>query len=219
MIHVDANKSPKTHAATAAAALWLDGLGCKPVESEVPLDGGASGWIADLASFWCPTFTEAKQSRLLKEVCPSDGKDRENFNWLSRSAGGRLTIVVEVKISRADFLSDLGRKYGTRQKPATMRPPAHLCVLACPTGVIGKDEYLENWATLRLSEDCGRVLKFEGGWYVNAQLPIQIEDLLAGVAIRRDHHTRYASLRRAMRAYRAGTAKSMYRRNGESAPC
>lgn len=198
---LDRNKSVLTHTATATAAGWLDCLGCKPVESEVPV---ADGWVADLASWWCPTMTEAKNSKLLAAMVPPEvqGSDHDRLAHLSRRVGGRLTIVVEVKVSRADFLGDRGRKYATNGRPS-LASPAHLLVLAVPPGVILDNEYLWNWGVLRLSVSCERVTKFDGWGTPSALFPGQIEDLIAAIGIRRDHHTRYSGLRRMLRSYRA----------------
>lgn len=207
---LDRNKTDLTHRATATAAAWLDTIGCKPVETEVPV---ADGWVADAASFWCPTLTEARNARLLRPPIVPPDIQRDSLEALAhmyRSAGGRLTIVVEVKTSRADFLKDLGRKYGTYgdgvNKRAQLLPPAHLCVLATTPGVIGDKEWLLDWGQLLLSADGSRVTRWKGGWDINPQSPRQIENLLASVAIRRDHATRYARLRAWHKHYRAGAA-------------
>lgn len=198
---LDRNKTDITHRATATAAAWLSGLGCKPVETEVNV---GQGWVADLATFWTPTMTEAGNAKII------DGNRQqrhERFERWSREVGGRVTLLVEVKVTREDFRRDLGRKYGLHgknERAASMRPLAHLCVLAV-TGhdVIKSDEHLVGWSLLRLSEDGSRVLKFDYQWRLNPLFPIDIENLIADVAIRRDHHTRYGSLRRWLKTYRA----------------
>lgn len=202
---LDRNKTAMTHTATAVAAAWLDGIGCKPVETEVPC---GPGWVADLASFWEPTFTEAKNAKLLRDLVPDDVKknSKEAYTWMYRRLGGRLTVVVEVKVSRADFLADAGRKFSTfgpkGHKNASRAWPAHLCVLACPKEVMA-DDHLRDWAWLELSKDCTSVRKFHGAWSHRAIHPGQIEDLIAAIAIRRDHNTRYARLRRFIKHWRA----------------
>jgi hypothetical protein len=193
---LDANKTALTHKATATAAAWLDAIGCKPIETEVPV---GHQWIADLATFWSPTPTEAKRSRLLAwlERCPTVGEGLDRFGVLYRRLGGRITIVVEVKVSRADLLKDLDRKYG--RTPALARP-AHCVIVAAPTSVV-KGEYLPSW--LELSEDCSRVRRWHGEWNITPVPQHQVENVIAAVAIRRDHHTRYANARRFLKAYRA----------------
>lgn len=204
---IDRNKSAATHNATATAAMWLDGIGCKPVETEVAV---GPGWVADLASFWSPTYTEAKLSKFLQAMCHGRiiQDTHEEFSRLSRRLGGRFTILLEVKTTRADFLNDVGRKYGTFNgktpaKRAALAPQAHLQIVAGPPAVFA-DDRLESWGKLLLSADCKQVRKFDGMWYYNAMSPEQIEDLIAGVACRRDNNTRYGSIRRAMKSYRAG---------------
>lgn len=208
---LDRNKTALTHVATATTAAWLDGVGVRPVETEVPL---GAGWVADLAGVWSPTLTEARKTRLLREIFPQDDPQEQAYDALfklGRRYGGRLTVVVEVKTSRADFLADRGRKYatygGSGTFRATLSPPAHLCILAAPLDVIRDDEHLVDWTHLRLSADCSRVVKRRGFWEVNRLHPYEIEDLILAVAIRRDNHTRYQSMRRLMKSYRAKESK------------
>lgn len=202
---LDRNKTAMTHTATAVAAAWLDGIGCKPVETEVPC---GPGWVADLASFWEPSFTEAKNAKLLRDLVPEEARmdAHESFAWMTRRLGGRLTVVVEVKVSRADFLADAGRKYGTfggkANRVPSLEQPAHLCVLACPKDAMG-DDHLRDWAWLELSRDCASVRKLHGMWNHRPMHPGQIEDLIAAIAIRRDHNTRYAGVRRFLKHWRA----------------
>jgi hypothetical protein len=203
---LDRNKTTLTHTATAVAAAWLDGIGCKPVETEVPC---GPGWVADLASFWEPTFTEAKNTKLLRDLVPDEVKkdSAEAYTWMYRRLGGRLTVVVEVKVSRADFLADAGRKYGTfggkTNRKQSLERPAHLCVLACPKDAMGDDCLELGWSWLELSKECTSVRKFHGAWNHCAISPGQIEDLIAAIAIRRDHNTRYAGMRRFLKHWRA----------------
>lgn len=198
---LDRNKSALTHVATATVAAWLDGLGCKPIETEVVV---GSGWTLDVASFWCPTLTEARRSRLIRDLVPDAAArdSRESFQKMSCRIADRLTIGVEVKVSREDYLRDRGRKYGIWENRAKLDPPAHLCVIAT-TGDLLKGDRLEGWAWLRLSPTGERVVKFEGQWSAHPLHPYQVEDFIASIAIRRDHHTRYASLRRWQKHYRA----------------
>lgn len=195
-----------THTATAVAAAWLHGLGCKPVETEVSL---ASGWVADLATFWQPTMTEAKRARLLRDIVPKEWHDdgQKGLSRLYRVFGGRITVLVEVKVSKSDFRADLGRKYGTRTNRAQLLSPAHMCVLAAPASVLDDAREIDGWGFLRLSEDCSRVVKWEGPWISNRLGPIDVEDFIASVAVRRHNVTQYAASRRFWKAYRAGRAK------------
>lgn len=198
---LDRNKSALTHVATSTAAAWLDGLGCKPVETEVPL---GDGWVADLAAFWCPTFTEAKRSRLLRALPVPDGvasMSREHFTRWCRRYGGRITVAIEVKVSRSDFTADIGRKYGRWDVPARLSPVAHALVVAAPRGVVGDNEI--DCGLLELSTDCSSVLRWRGPWKLNALHPGEVEDFIAAVAVRRDHATRYAALRRWQKMRRA----------------
>ena len=206
---IDRNKTALTHSATATAAGWLEALGAKPIEDEV---GVAPGWIADLAAMWEPTMTEAKRSGFMAELLGIDQKlanleGPQQFARLQRSVGGRLTILVEVKTSKSDLAKDMGRKYGkVGKRRATMPPPAHLCVLACPRSIA--PGFLHDWAVLELSENCRKVLKARNiGWYYNAVPPHQIEEFLANLAVSCDHRNRHAAVRKWMKAWRADEAE------------
>jgi hypothetical protein len=201
---LDRNKTEVTHRATAVAAAWLSGIGCKMIETEVPL---GSGWVADLATWWSPTMTEARRSRLLRDMV----QDQEAFaqadsqvSRLYRMLGGRITIAVEVKTSRADFMRDAGRKYTLNFAPnrPTLPAPAHMLILAATEDAIREDK-VDDWGVLRISSDGSRVLKWRGPWKSHRQHPYEIEDLIAAVAERRDNVTRYAAARRWFKAFRA----------------
>lgn len=216
---LDRNKTDLTHAATATCAAWLDSLGCKPVETEVPV---GNGWVADLASFWSPTCTEAKKSRLLRSLVPTDVvlEDRHAFERMYREYGGRFTVVVEVKVTRADFLHDAGRKFGlisNKNERASLERPANLCILACPPGVLRPDERFWDWGMLTLSADCTRVVRSRCAWSYKAVTNGQVEDLIAAVAIRRDHQTRYQSMRRFLKSHRAREFEQRQRRRKANA--
>ena len=198
---LDRNKSPLTHVATATTAMWLDGIGCKPIESEVPMPNGT---IADLAALWEPTHTEAKRSRLFKDVC-TDAICREctdNMTYVYRQLGGTLTISVEVKVSRADFQKDFGRKYADAGNQPTLRTPTHFLIVAAPASVVEKKTML-SCGVLTLSECGTRVVKWRGPWMPSPVFPGEIENVIRNIAIRRDHVTRYAASRRMMKSWRA----------------
>lgn len=199
---LDRNKSDRTHRATAVAATWLDGIGCKPVETEVYVD---QGWIADLAAFWSPTRTEMKRVKLHKMIAEWEGPDAigDPFDYLAGRMATRLTVVAEVKVDAADFKRDIGRKYCMDNRMPTMRAPAHLLLLVGPKSAIGARAPWD-WGWLETSECCTRALRWHPSWRFHPQAPGQIEDVIAGVAIRRDHNTRYESLRRVLKSYRAG---------------
>lgn len=176
----DRNKTALTHRVTALAAAALDGLGCKPVETEVPI---SPGWVADVASYRYPTLTEAK---------------RFGFNG---THAGPLTVVCEVKTTRADFIRD--RKW--------LRPaPAHVCIVAYPVGIV--TELPAGWYGLETTMTGDRVRK----WYrANAGIHPQRQDvtieLIAQVGIRRDHRTRHAVTRDRAKASRARDAEQRIR--------
>lgn len=209
---LDNNKTDLTHVATATAAAWMEAMGCKPVEAEVAV---SPGWIADLAGVWCPTMTEAKNSHAMKHWPESLGLDRDSFSnhglyeRAMHQYGGRLLVAVEVKVSRSDFLKDVGRKYGLRSKRAGRPLPANLGVLAAPLSVFkDKDEHMEirraGWGYLQLSESCERVTskKWAVPYRPNPMHPGEREDFLAGFIETLDHRTRHARLRHWLKSWR-----------------
>lgn len=188
---LDGNKMALTHRITAVAMAYFDACGFKPVETEVCI---ASGWIADIASFVYPTPTEAKKLRLNHRF----GND-PNYNWyddLHSRYGYMYTGIVEVKVTRSDFLKDLETKFNNS-------PPAHLAFIAFPTGMIEEREIPIGWMGLKCSKDGSKLVKRVGWGKVHPRHPGDTIDFIAQVAIRRDHRTRYEFMRSLMRAYRA----------------
>ncbi len=199
---LDRNKTNLTHKITALASAYLDVLGCKPIETEVPLSDGK---ITDIASFTYPTMTELKQGKLLKRIIGDEVFGNDNRADLFRYRYGEiLTVAVEVKISLSDFKKDLGRKYDLKKH---IFIPAHLYYLAMPRMVIEKIEGIANhryWGLITCSDNGEKILKIEPPWFVNPLHSYQIIDLIAQVAIRRDHRTRYRVMRDFLKSYRAG---------------
>lgn len=193
----DENKTPLTHRVTAVAAAYLDGGGFKPVETEVDV---APHWIADIASFVYPSMTEAKNLKLISRVKHSDadqlyGELRYRYNF-------PLTAVVEVKTSVGDYKKDLSTKFDGRIFPA------HLCYLAYPHGMIDKEAIPEGWIGLETTGEGDRVRKVHTGkaWHLHHQKPGDVTDLIARVAIRRDHRTRYAAIKAFVKAHKSERA-------------
>jgi len=177
---LDRNKTALTHRTTALAAAYLDGIGCKPVETEVPV---CAGWVADVASYWYPTQSEAKKLRLAKlakELAPNGVLER---NAIPHVYGhGPFSVLVEVKTSRADFTQDKRKWLG--------QPPANLCMVAFPTGIIEVEEIPKGWYGIEVSKEATQVRKFH--WIncrLHAQHPGVLVDFIAAVGIRRDHRT------------------------------
>lgn len=197
---LDRNKTNLTHKITALAAAYLEILGCKPIETEVSLSDGT---IVDVASFTYPTMTELKQGKLLKRIIGDEVlADHQRDQLFNYRYGGILTVAVEVKTSLADFKKDLGRKYDPKKGTHI---PAHLCYLAMPKSLIEKIEGIEfwrSWGLLTCSNNGEQILKVSAPWYVNPLHPYEIIDLIAQVAIRRDHRTRYRAMRDFLKSYR-----------------
>ena len=190
---MDNNKTALTHRVTATAVAFLDRLGCKPVETEVPI---AQGWTADVASMWSPTETEGKRLRL-NDLAAATMDAKHADDWLEIAGQCRLidrvfgpgpfAVLCEVKTSRPDFAGD--RKW-------EVPPPAHLCFVAYPHGMIDAAAIPVGWWGLetaaggtqlkRLVRNSGRVF---------AQHPGPLLAFATAVAVRRDHRTRHAALR------------------------
>ncbi len=197
---LDANKTDLTHKLTALASGYLSAIGCKPVETEVVV---APCWIADVASFFYPTMTEARNAKLLnKFLCPEelDGANAKH-NYLMRQYGAPLTVLVEVKTSKEDFRKDIERKFKAGG--------AHLNYLAYPKSL---SETVENelqypfnyhWGQLICSDDGERITKIKAPQYVWPKHHGEITEFVCQVAIRRDHRTSKRWLRDILKSYRA----------------
>ena len=99
----DQNKTELTKQITAATCFWLDERGCKPVETEVSV---ACGWIADIASVICPSNTELQE---LKQSAVLEVEQTSRAGSVEAEVAAMacmMTVIVEVKTSRGDFLGD-----------------------------------------------------------------------------------------------------------------
>ncbi len=204
----DLNKSPLTCDVTSAVALWLDGMGFKPVETEVPMPRPAvdeKWWIADLAGVIFPTQTELINLKMLARapkyyldnrfIGNPDGEWIPNpafEEWRKeRDAKQRLmTCLVEVKTTRADFLGD--RKWN-------LALPTDLAYLAVPRGLVVPSEWPVGWGILEFHDGEIRQKRFPFPGQTTSE---QQRDVILSIAIRRDHHTRYARHREFMREHR-----------------
>lgn len=198
----DLNKTGLTHRVTAVAVASLDSLGCKPVETEVAI---APGWIADVASYWYPTRTEGKRFGMQKiplparlvDAVPDDELDMRVRCW----GAGPLTVAVEVKTTAGDFRGD---------SKWLLPPPAHICILAFPRGVI--EQVPDGWYGMETNAAGDKVQKWHRSYAgIHPQHPGLVLDFVAQVGIRRDHRSRYGALKDWARAYRAEDAENKKR--------
>lgn len=185
----DQNKTELTKMVTAAACFWLDERGCKPVETEVSI---AQGWIADLAGVVCPSNTELQELKLIRRAPKWDRRsDREAWEIDAAAMSWMMTVIVEVKTSRGDFVGD--RKW-------TAAHLADLCWIAAPAGLIGESERPEGWGILEYSQtrDC---MISRRNPQLHMTTPEQQRNLIHAVAVRRDNHTRYEHINRMRREF------------------
>jgi len=193
----DLNKSPLTCDVTSAVALWLDGMGFKPVETEVGMpwiETSEKGWIADLAGVIFPTQTELINLKLLRKgprwsLLDNDGKWEKNpayEEWEKERATKQrlMTCLVEVKTTRADFLGD--RKWN-------LPLPTDLAYLAYPKGLVDPSEWPAGWGILEFHDGQVRQRRFPFPGQTTSE---QQRDVILSIAVRRDHHTRYERLRK-----------------------
>ncbi len=196
---LDKNKTALTHRVTATAAAYLDGLGCKPVETEVPI---RSDWIADVASYWYPTVTEAKRIDLDKRAKEMLGDSLCDYPIDRNYGAGPYTVLVEVKTTPADFKQD------TKDWTEYL---AHFCFIAYPTGVLSTDEIPKGWYGIQTSKNGTSVSRVHHSfhcYYPHPQFIGPIVDFIAAVGIRRDHRTRNAAMRDWLKSYRATDAEN-----------
>lgn len=183
----DANKSELTLRITEAAARWLDGIGAKPVETEVPVPGQ---WgVADLGAVWMPTWTECRRQKVVcaygrqhwqtGEVC---GVDRHTSQVtglpLYTDLVMPLTIAHEVKASRSDF---------RRDEKWTRDPATSLRILSVPTGMIQPDEYPKGWWILLHSAKTGDLSKVAARAPI-VEVPVEQKMWMIQSLAERTHH-------------------------------
>jgi len=195
----DLNKSALTHDVTSAVALWMDEKGFKPVETEVPMPYltkslDEKGWIADLAGVIFPTQTELINLKLIKKSppysFPIDDQEKWETNpeydvWAEelKTKMRLMTCLVEVKTTRGDFIGD--RKW-------KLPLPTDMAFLAVPKGLVAPIEWPLGWGILEFHEGSIRQKRAP---VVGSTTVEQQRDVILNIAVRRDHHTRYARLK------------------------
>lgn len=146
----DANKTLTTKEVTEASIAWLGARGFRPIETECDC---ADGWRADVAGFAYITRTEAQKLRLIKRR-PNWGtggqEAYDEWNEAYRLLPSPMTAVVEVKVSKWDFLKDLKFERA---------PVAHLQYLAYPAGLVDPKEFDNAWGLLSFSAGVVRTVR------------------------------------------------------------
>lgn len=208
----DRNKSETTRAITDLVRRYVQELGFKPVESEVHL---CRAWNADVAGVGILTQTEAIRMKLIPRKKPynSPGYDEAYARSADayRALPDFLSILVEVKASRADFKGD---------KKWTREPPANLCYLAVPRNLVAPAEYPAGWGILEYSGEGRRALLrlVRPGDVFPVAIEQQLQNLYA-VAIRREHVGRYAALNEERKAQRVQQNQDVSRARVRDAMC
>jgi hypothetical protein len=177
-----------TKEVTQAALVYLDERGCKPIEPEVPV---CDGWIADLAAVLSPTCTELILLKLMKRrlKCQGWNEWRDEASKLQRL----MTVLVEVKTSRADFRSDLKWKKAS---------PTNLSYLAIPNDLpVEHEEVPSSWGILSYSQKSQQIKLVRTPSIREASAEQQLNVILE-IALKRDHATRYERFRELQKMYR-----------------
>lgn len=190
---LDRNKTDLTHAITGTVMGYLAGAGFKPIETEVPY----GKYLADIASFIYPTPTEMMKLKLNRRFDGTKDDPYESFVKTWNKFGFPLTVIVEVKVTAADFKKDLDTKFKCH--------PAHLCCIAYPKGIDDRIVPPSGWRHIICSNDGKKILKVYGSWgcEIYPQAPSDTIDLIAQIAIRRHHRTEYAQHRAMLKSWRA----------------
>lgn len=195
---LDKNKTILTHKITALASAYLDVIGCKPIETEVPIRNYG---VIDIGSFVYPTMTELKKTKIFKVIFSESNISDYDMETIYKERYGYLnTVGVEVKVSVADFQKDLDKKYGSAC--SAYQPPIHWGYLAIPKILEEKTNLVSYWGKIICSDDGERILKVHPPT-VTPMHPGDIADFVASVAIRREHRTRYRAMRDWLKAHRA----------------
>jgi len=157
------------------------------------------GWVADLAGVLQPTQTELIK---LKFVRPRKKyNDYEEFRAAVNTLQRLMTCLVEVKTSRADFVGD---------KKWKAVHVVDLAYLAVPRGLIKPEEWPAKWGILEYNETRDEVKCIRTPEIGCASMEEQ-RDVILGIAIRRDHHTRYERAREFQRERRIEHNESVSR--------
>jgi len=195
----DNNKSALTKAITQAAICYLDERGCKPIETEVPV---AASWVADVAAALAPTMTDLIQLKLIKRRPGYNGPGYDEWADQLRKAQKLMTVIVEVKISKSDFVGDHKWKE---------KLPADLCYLAIPSGLaLGAEGLPLGWGSLVYSEPSHSLRCSRVPMAAEVSTEQQLATILQ-IALRRDNHTRYARQREFNQAIRIEQNKEISR--------
>lgn len=180
---------------TAAAKIWLLGCGIKPVEEEVPV--GAS-WVADLAGYITPTRTELKRNLRLRHIIETHVDTDSWIDIFLQKYQMPLTVLVEVKASRSDYMKDKERKFQKHRYDG----PAHLCYIALPQGMIEENDLLWYWGYLFFSQNGSTLLKVRPPLTIFPQHPGDVVDFIAAVGERCYNKWHGRELRQLMKNYR-----------------
>lgn len=185
----DRNKTDLTKSITRAVISYLDDRGCKPIETEVPVE---PGWIADVATVITPTRTELADLKLIKRAPRWNDPTRSEWLKQSKELLQLMTILVEVKSSKSDLCND--RKW-------KVAPPTNLAYLAIPTDLLllAHAEVNPGWGILVHGTDYVRIDRAPVIRTVTTEQQLAV---VHEIALRRDHDTRHERLRDLQKRFR-----------------
>lgn len=168
---LDRNKTELTHAVTKATVAWLEDRGCKPLESEVPIQ---AGWIADLGGVLAPTLTELRKLKFITSRPHWKNSNCEAWYQHAYSLQRVMTCLVEVKTSRSDFVGD---------KKWKLPIPTDVAYLAVPHGLVSPAEWPEDWGILEYIESSDHMRCVRVPALLSAAVEMQ-RDVILSIAVR-----------------------------------
>lgn len=148
------------------------GLFDEPVPTSEPKQTSPITEVDSMTHTECVTHAATYLSKRCKVVLPefysynnelpdvigfTRGSQVREGRWLS----GEYTMLVEVKVSRNDFLADKRKSF--RQTPG--KGMGDLRYYCCPKGLIKPEELPDNWGLLYVYPSGRVIMQKESGWH------------------------------------------------------
>jgi len=228
---IDRNKSPLTHKITSGAQIYLKERGFKPIETEVYLEQYWLADIAAVVTptntelqkmrliktkppypyssfdlmkkYGFATYQELHDSPQYKEIIQKHDIKLSEWNKTIDGFPSLMTSLVEVKISKSDFVKD--NKWA---RPS----PVNLRYLAIPCGLLKRSEFPPDWFILEFdaSGRCVRLAQTGKLEQVNAEKQMWNIHQIAVRRANRTENTWSAKIAKAFNAQQT-TRKQSYR--------